>query len=230
MTEKSKSGRHAILFSMNKGTLIEGDGLAALADNAWFQINTKAETSALPLRPEYFFKSPNSANAITPAVGDSVFPIDLTKICKGDTSVSPTKAAIDVTDDCEDGYNAYIPDGFTDLTGSVSAFLKFNTPGGGMASSQIEYLSRFFSIVDDDGSGTYTLTDKNDDDLLLAILQNGDQLEVGDIQVWLLVPVILTAITLEKPLKGAQTFNFDWSKAQGPAAVYNRQTNVAGGF
>lgn len=225
MALKSKSGKQAILFNQEKGTLIEGDATTPLADNSWFLINAVAASSTLPLGVGYVFKSPDSGNAITPAIGDDLYPLTLNQICKADASFSSEKGTIDVTDDCESGYNAYITDGFTDISGDVSAFLKFNDPSGGIATTQEAYLSRFFDIVDDDGAGNYTLTAKNDDDILLGILQNSDQTAVGDIQVWLLVPAILTSETLDKPLKGVQNFDFSWQKAQGPASVYNRTTN-----
>ena len=227
MSLKSKSGKQAALFNQKKGTLIEGDALTPLADNSWFQINAVADTgSTLPLGEGYIFKSPDSGNAITPAVGDDVYPLTLEKICKADASFSSEKGTIDVTDDCSEGYNSMITDGFTSISGNVSAFLKFNVPGGGIATTQKEYLNRFFDLVDDDGAGVYTLTAKNDDDILLGILQNSDQTAVGDIQSWLLVPAILTSETLDKPLKGVQNFDFAWEKAEGPASIYNRTTNA----
>ena len=206
--------------------MIEGDGLTPLADNSWFQINNVASSgSQLPLGVGYIFKTPDSGNAITPAVDDDVYPLTLTKICKADATIANAKGDIDVTDDCAEGYNEYITDGFTDISGSVSAFLKFNVPGGGINTTQESYLNKFFDIVDDDGAGTYTLTAKNDDDIILAILMNSDQVAVGDIQVWLLTPAILSTTNLDKPLKGPQNFDFDWKKAQGPASIYNRTTN-----
>ncbi len=233
MSAVSKSGKHAMLFSMTKGSLIVGTGSLALTGDSWFMINAVAGTSTLPFTGitgvdpiNRIFKSPPTASTITPAVGDNVYPLTLTKICKADASTSTETGTIDVTDDCESGYNAYITDGFTDLSGSISAFLKFNDPSGGMVTSQQEYLQRFFDIQSDDGAGVYTLAQKTDDGILLAILQNGDQVAVGDVQVWMLIPAILSSITLDKPLKGVQNFDSAWSKGQGPAAIYNRTTNA----
>lgn len=226
-TAKSKSGKQAILFDQKKGAIIEGDGLTALADNSWFYIVAKAAVgSTLPLSVGHIFKSPDSGNAITPIAGDNVYPLTLTKICKADASVSTEQGTIDVTDDCEEGYNAFITDGFTNISGSVSAFLKFNDPGGDIVTTQKEYLGKFFNIVEDDGAGTYTLTSKNDDPILLAILKNSDQIAVGDEQVWMMIPAILNSETLDNPLKGVQNFDFGFVKAQGPADVYIRTTNA----
>jgi len=222
-----KSGKVAILFEAVKGSLVAGDGIAALADNSWFQIDKKAAVgSTLPFSSTYNFKSPDNANAITPIVDDDVFPITLNKICKVDASISGEKGTIDVTDDCDDGYNVSIVDGYTDLSGDISAFLRFISPGGGINETQLRFLQKFFDLSEDDGEGTYTFTQKDDEDVLLAILQNSDQIAVGDKQVWLLFPVILSSITLDKPLKGAQNFDLSYSKGQGAATVYVRTTNA----
>ena len=160
-------------------------------------------------------------------MGDDVYPITLEKICKADASVSTETGTIEVTDDCSNGYIENITDGFTAISGDVSAFMKFNVPGGGLASAQLDFLGRFFDIVNDDGEASYVLIPKSDNDLQLAILQNSDQIAVGDIQVWLMFPVILSSQTIDKPLKGAQNFDFSWTKGEGPATVYNRTRNAS---
>ncbi|MCK5344840.1 MAG: hypothetical protein KAR20_15620, partial [Candidatus Heimdallarchaeota archaeon] len=198
-----------------------------LADDSWFLINSKAAAaSALPLDVGYVFKTPDGGNAITPAVDDDVYPITKEKICKVDANVAATKGTLDVTDDCSYGYNEMIPDGYTDLSGDFTGFLKFNVPGGGIAIGQRGILNRYFDFVDDDGAGVYVLTPKNDDDFLLAILQNSDQISVGDVQSWLLIPAILSGATLGKALKGVQNLDSSWAKAQGPASIYERVTNA----
>jgi len=225
MADKSLSGKKAILFNAEKGTLIEGNASTPLADNSWFIISAKATSSTLPLRVGDIFKTPDSENAITPAIGDNVFPITLSKICKVDASISTEKGTIDVTDDCEEGYNAYIVDGYSDISGSGTGFLKYDETTGELGVDSKAYLNRFFDLVSDDGAGTYSLTAKNDDDIFLAILNNSDFNSEGNIQEWLMVPAILTGITTDKPLKGVQNFDFNWQKAQGPASIYERTTN-----
>lgn len=228
--KKSKSGKQAILFGVTKGTLVVGDASTPLSDNTWYMINSYAAATALPFEDDFstpgrVFKTPDSGNAITPAVGDDVYPLTFEKLCKVDASISTEKGTIDVTDDCEAGYNAYIVDGFTDISGSISGYMKYNVPGGGVANGQKDLLTRFFDIQEDDGAGTYALTQKNDDDIYLAILGNSDQVDEGDIQVWNMIPAILSGITMDKPLKGVQNFDSNWSKAQGPACIYERTTN-----
>lgn len=231
MADKKKSGKFGVLFSMKKGSLVVGDGIAALGDNAWYRIDAYAGTSTLPFDPggiKRFFKSPDSGNAIIPAVGDDVFPTPLTKVCTVDISLSSVKGTIDVTDKCSDGYNENIVDGFTGSSGSFNAFLGYSETTGKLNAEQVEFLNRFYDIQDDDGAGVYALTPKNDNDLLLAILKNEDQAAVvGNTQEWVLIPVILTSMTNDDPLKGAQNQDLSWEKGEGPATLYSRVTNAS---
>lgn len=223
MATEKKSGKQAILYSGAEGALVEGDGIADLADDSWFKIVDIATASELPIGEETaIFKSPkNAANAITPAEGDDVYPVTLTQLCKTDCSISTSKGSIDITDDCDDGYNSYIPDGYSDISGNINGFMKFNDTGG-LATGHKALLARFFNIVDDDGEGTYNVTSKNDTKMLLFILMNSDDTTTGNVETWLIVPVILSGTTTDKPLKGGQNLDLTFQKAEGYASIYQR--------
>lgn len=223
---KSKSGKQAVLFNATKGATITGDGTTPLAVNSWFYVVKTAGTSTLPVDAGYVFKSPDLANQITPAVGDDVQLITLTKVCKVDASFSAETGTIDTTDDCSDGYNQMITDGFTTISGSAGGFIKFNETDDSLVITQKDYLNRFFTVVEDDGEGVYTITGKDDSDVLLFILKNSDSTATGRKQVWLIVPAILTSNTLDNPLKGVQNFDFAWTKGEGGATAYIRTTNA----
>lgn len=227
MATKKLAGKQAILYKADRGSLVEGDGATPLSDVSWYEINAIAASSELPIGVETaVFKTPDSVNAITPAEGDDVYPLTLTQICKTDLSITGNKGTIDVTDDCDEGYNAYIVDGYTDLTGSINAFMKFTDPGGGLVAAHKDVLKRFFHIVDDDGAGTYTVTDKTDGRYLLMVLMNSEDEGTADnILTWLIIPVHLTGFTGNKPLKGVQNLDLNWSKAEGYACVYQRTLN-----
>ncbi len=224
--KKAKNGKLALLYNQSLGVVAIGDGIAVLADNAWFRVDKKAASgSALPYDTGYKFKSPDSGNAITPVVGDDVFPITLERMCKAEASVSSETGVIETTDDCSNGYIENITDGFTAQSGDVSAFMKFDDVDGDLVPGQEAIMNRFFDIQEDDGAGAYTLTPKIDTDFQLAILQNSDQTAEGFIQNWLLIPVILSSLTTDKPLKGSQNLDFSWSKGEGPSALYKRTIN-----
>ena len=228
MATKKLSGKQAILYKADKGALIEGDGIADLADVSWFEINSYAATgSQLPIGVETaVFKSPDSGNAIKPIADDDVYPLTLTQLCKTDLSISSTKGTIDVTDDCDNGYNSYIVDGYTDLTGSINGFMKFNDPVSGLPAAQKDILKRFFAITEDSGAGVYTVTEKTDDKYLLMVLLNSEEATAAaDVQTWFILPVHLTGSVTDKPLKGVQNLDLTWSKAEGYAQIYERTLN-----
>lgn len=221
---KSKSGKVAKLFNRVLGVLAVGDGIEVLDTDSWFFISSKAATaSVLPFKAGYMFKTGGAT--LTPIVGDDVYPVTFDQICKVDTSISGAKGTIDTTDDCSEGYNQMITDGFTDLSGSASGFFKLDDIDGSMAATQKEYLGKFFSMQDDDGAGVYNLTEIDDTNIFLAILMNSDQTDVGMKQQWLFVPAILNSTTMDKPLKAAQPFDFGWAKGEGAASIYTRVTN-----
>lgn len=227
-TIKAAAGKDAVLFSMTKGSLVVGNGVLTLANNTWHLINAKANAgSQFTLPAGYIFKTPEVAHVITPIAGDDSYPLTLTKICKVNVSMQASKGSIDTTDDCANGYNEYITDGYTDISGSLSGFLKFNDPTGGIATGQLDILKRFFDVVADDGIGGYVLTAKNDTDLLLGILQNKNFDTVSvDTVTYLMMPVILEGLTIGKDLKAGQSFDCTFKKGEGPACFYERDLNA----
>lgn len=229
MGDKSKSGKPAIVFNRTRGELVDSGDLTA---NSWYEIVSIGDTvagTALPFEDNgpvgRMFKVGTSA--ITLESGDSVYPITLTKVCKTDASVTREKGEIDVTDDCEEGYNASITDGYTTISGSLGRFMKFDETTGDLSAADETYLSKFYDIIEDDGAGDYTITAKDDDDIYIAILLNSDQATTAtNIQVWEMFPAILTSLSGEKPLKGVQNGDTAFTKAQGPAQIYKRTTNA----
>jgi hypothetical protein len=227
MGNKSKQGKVAMLMNVTEGTLIVGDAATPLADNSWFKNVTLAPVgSTLPLKVSYMWKSPDSGNAITPILVDDVYPLTFEKICKVDLSLSTESGTIDVTDDCSDGYNQMILDGFTTISGSFGGFFKYSETDGSLPTVQKEFLNRFFDIVDDDGEGTYTLSPKKDTNIILAILKNSDETDVGFVQQWQLIPALISSMTMDNPLKGVQNLDASWTKAEGAASQYSRITNA----
>jgi hypothetical protein len=222
----TRSGKNAMLVDAAAGVLIVGDASTPLADNAWFKIVNVAGSSTLPYEVGRIFKSPDNANAITPAIGDDLYPLTLTKVCKLDASLSAETGTIDVTDDCSEGYNAMITDGFTTISGSAGGQFKFDETNGALATIQQKYINKFLDLQTDDGAGAYALTEKNDDSILLFILKNSDDIAVTHIQQWMLIEAIITSLTMDNPLKGVQNLDFDWTKGESPAGLYQRTTNA----
>jgi len=132
---------------------------------------------------------------------------------------------VDVTDDCSNGYNENIYAGFATVSGNISAFFKLVDPGDDLPANLEDFLNKFYDILSDDGAGVYTISEKEDVEILLAILKNSENTTDGDVQIWQMTPAILTGCTTDNPLKGAQNADFSWTKGQGPAQFYKRTTN-----
>ena len=87
-------------------------------------------------------------------------------------------------------------------------------------------LSRFFNVVTDDGAGSYVVTAKENEKFLLFIALNNDA-EVGDIQNWIIVPVLLSSLGTGAALKDAQKRDLSWTKAEGYVSLYKRTVFAA---
>jgi hypothetical protein len=225
----SLSGAKTIAMKATRGTLVVGNGTIALAPNAWYEIESvKTTGSTLPIgKVTAIFKTPDtSSTAITPAIGDKVYPLTLETICKTDAEVTAEEGTIDVTDDCEHGYNASILDGYATISGSLNGFMKFDDATGELVTGAREVLGRFFDVVTDDGEGVYTVESKDNGTLLLMICMNRDA-KVGQVQNWLIVPAILSSLGTGAGLKDVQKRDLSWTKAQGYASVYQRTVFAA---
>lgn len=193
MAEKTKRlvGKDGEVYSAVKGLPIEGNGSTALTDNYYIVSEIVASGSALPegLQPGYVFKG---STTITPAEGDKVVPITLTKKCDiTNFSVEYSADEIDVTTLCdsERSYRA----GFTDATGSLEGVTTINIS---------EYLmSKFIPIVTQTGD-TVEVTEIDGDNLLMRLVLNKKD---GDILSYF-APIAVTSYNIGATVDDAQTY------------------------
>jgi len=222
-------GSESILYNAAKGTLVSS---GALAVNTWYKIASfKSTGSALPaLKVGSIFKSPEDIiDVITLAAGDSVWPLTLTEVCKVDVEISGEMGVIDTTDSCDAPYMANLPDGFTNLSGSINTMLRFDEDTDELIPVTKEFLNKFYDIVDDDGEGTYVFTPQNDNDLLLMILLNKEASATGSgmVENWMITPAILNSVSTNIALKDVFKGDYGWTKGQGPASIYLRTVPLA---
>ena len=221
MSKKIK-GADTILYSAATGTLVTTGALTA---DTWYKIKARGTVSALPaLDLNSIFKSPKfSAHEITLATGDQVWPLVLTEVCKADVEFSGEMGTIETTDSCDYPYTTNIPDGFTSLSGSINTMLRFDDVTEEIVPVTEAFLKKFYDIVDDDGEGVYTLTAKDDSDILLMILLNKSALDEDTmVENWLITPAILNSISNNIALKDVLKADYGWTKGQGPAMFYKR--------
>lgn len=222
MSSIKHKGADSILYNATKGTLVTS---GALLLDTWYKISARGVSSALPgLALGSVFKSPEFvADQITLAAGDQVWPLTLTEVCKVDVEMSGEMGVIETTDSCDYPYTTNIPDGYTSLSGSINTMLRFDESTDALVAVTKDFLVKFYDILEDDGKGTYTLTSKDDSDLLLFILMNKGSVDtLGKVLNYMIVPAILNSISNNFALKDVLKADYAWTKGQGPAQVYMR--------
>ena len=233
MGSVKKTGAKAILYKAAQGTLVTTGTLTAGTTwlTGWYKIYSFATAaSALPdLKETSIFKTPQAvADAITLVSGDSVYPLTLTEICKVDIEFNAEKGSVDATDSCDYPNTVNLPDGFSDLSGSINTMLRFDEDTCELIPVAREFLNKFIDIVEDDGEGVYSLTAANDDDIIMMILLNSEEKDInGKVENWLITPAAITSfknkIGMKEPLKG----DYSWKKGQGAASLYSRTVPTA---
>lgn len=224
MSVISLSGAKTYAGGGTRGALLTSGDTTA---DTWYEIKSVGAATALPIETvSAVFRSPSGSTQITLAAGDEIYPLTVNQICKTDADVTFEEGTIDVTDDCENGYNAVILDGYTTISGTLNGFAKFDEDTGELATNTADIFGRFMNTITDDSAGDYVETTNSNETLMLFILLNKDA-EVGDVQNWLIVPAILSGFASGAGLKDAQKRDITWTKAQGYTSLYKR-TATAG--
>jgi hypothetical protein len=142
--------------------------------------------------------------------------------------ISGEASVVDVTDSCSFPYVSNIPDGFTNLSGSLNTMMRFDEETVELIDVAKDFLNKFYDIIEDDAEGTYTLKSKDDSDIyLMTLLNRHGTLTKEVIENWLIIPAVLTGITQNIALKDALKADYSWSKGQDPACYYTRRVIVS---
>lgn len=186
-------GKDGEVYAATKGTLIEGNGSTALTDSYYIVSAIASTSSALPtgLQTGYVFKG---SAEITPAEGDNVIPLTLTRKCDiTNFSVEYSADEIDVTTLCDTqrSYRA----GFTDATGTLEGITTINVS---------EYLmSKFIPIVTQTGE-TVEVTEIDGEKLIMRLVLN-KQSAGGDVMSYF-APIAVTSYNIGATVDDAQTY------------------------
>lgn len=186
-------GKDGEVYAATKGALVEGNGSTALTDGYYIVAAVASTSSALPagLKAGYVFKG---SAEITPAEGDNVIPLTLTKKCDiTNFSVEYSADEIDVTTLCDTqrSYRA----GFTDATGSLEGVTTINVS---------EYLmSKFIPIVTQTGE-TVKVTEIDGGTLIMRLVLNKQSVG-GDVMSYF-APIAVTSYNIGATVDDAQTY------------------------
>lgn len=186
-------GRDGEVYSVVKGTPVEGNGSAALNADTYYIVSERGASSTLPegLEVGYVFKGETT---IIPAEGDVVIPLELTKKCDvTNFSVEYSADEIDVTTLCDNErtYRA----GFVDATGSLEGVTTIGVS---------EYLmNKFVPIVTQTGANI-EVSEINGEPIIVRLVLN-KKTAGGDI-VSYFAPITITSYNLGATIDDAQTY------------------------
>lgn len=151
------------------------------------------------------------------ASGDSVIPLSLTLIgFVSDVSNSRNGNKTDITtqENLESGVREFTVSPFTEGSGTINGMVDVDSD------AQKELLNQFTLIADDDGEHItiYPAKQKKQD----YMMSRRETEIVGETAMWEHFPVTVDSISMDKPLDGAQNFNFNYSLDGGnnPGVIY----------
>lgn len=194
MAKKRLIGRDGDVYSVKKGSPVNGDGTTELKDG-YYVATSIGEDSALPkgLETGYPFKA---TSGMIPKSGDVVIPLELTKRCDiRNFSIEYNADEIDVTTLCDDEktYRA----GFVDASGSMEGVTTIDVSE--------DLLNKFVPIVTEDTSvSEVEISEINNDPLLVKLDLNAEKAG-GDVMSYF-ASVVVTSYNIGATVDDAQTF------------------------
>jgi hypothetical protein len=201
--------------------VVHGDGTITTEAGKWYWINKRGTGSNLPYEGAPIFGPRGTGAAqITLVDGDELYPFDLSRCCKTSADLSAEQGTIDAGDDCDPG--ATILDGNVAISGSISSLFRYDDVTNEFDDVTDEIVNRFFDIIEDDGLGTatsHTLHQRSDDPIYMAVLLNSGA-KAGQIENWLIVPIIIASMSISLGNTDIQNKDMSWNKGEGKAVVY----------
>ena len=227
-------GKDGKLYKIAEGTAITGGANVTLTASGFYRIKSVASSSSSLPTPD---TSKAGYRAIKPgdvvwlwknqalATGDAVFPLTLTLISfVTDVSNSRNGNKTDITtqENVEVGIREYTVSPFSEGSGTINGMVDVDSE------AQKELLNQFSAITEEDDDGhitVYKATQRKQD----YMLSRRETEAVGEIAMWEHFPVTVDSLTMDKPLDGAQNFNFNYSLDGGnnPGVIYYKVKEVA---
>lgn len=227
-------GKDGKLYKIAEGNAVTGGASVTLADSGFYKIKSVASSDSSLPTPD---TSKSGYRKIRPgdvvwlwkgqalAAGDAVIPLTLTLISfVTDVSNSRNGGKTDITtqENVEVGIREYTVSPFSEGSGTINGMVDVDSE------AQKELLSQFSAITEEDDDGhitVYKATQRKQD----YMLSRRETETVGEIAMWEHFPVTVDSLTMDKPLDGAQNFNFNYSLDGGnnPGVIYYKVKEVA---
>lgn len=227
-------GKDGKLYKIAEGEAVTGGESVTLTASGFYKIKSVASSSSSLPAPD---TSKSGYRALKPgdyvwlwkgqtlAAGDAVIPLTLTLISfVTDVSNSRNGNKTDITtqENVEVGIREYTVSPFSEGSGTINGMVDVDSE------AQKELLNQFSAITEEDDDGhitVYKATQRKQD----YMLSRRETETVGEIAMWEHFPVTVDSLTMDKPLDGAQNFNFNYSLDGGnnPGVIYYKVKEVA---
>ena len=226
-------GKDGKLYKIAEGEAVTGGASVTLTASGFYKIKSVASSSSSLPAPD---TSKTGYRKIRPgdvvwlwkgqalAAGDAVIPLTLTLISfVTDVSNSRNGNKTDITtqENVEVGIREYTVSPFSEGSGTINGMVDVDSE------AQKELLNQFSAITEEDDDGhitVYKATQRKQD----YMLSRRETETVGEIAMWEHFPVTVDSLTMDKPLDGAQNFNFNYSLDGGnnPGVIYYKVKEV----
>jgi hypothetical protein len=204
---KRLSGTKNYLYFATPGTEEVGDGTTPLATVGFYKITAVAASgSAWPTNAVVGDVVYNGSGAaeITPATGDNAKPLPMTKVAwVKDIPNSASKQKFDETTQIDNAMS-YEEGDKPEISGTWDGYFFADD------ADVLTILKRFFTVIEDDGGGTITITAPTTG-VIHAFLGRNEVTTVGEKNIMQYLPVILDNWQGDKPMQGKQTFNVNYT-------------------
>jgi len=197
-------GNDALMYQGTFGAVITGTGAVAL-DAGLYAVLTVAAVSGLPANTtgdaiaagDFLLVDPT--DVITPEVGDNLVTIVLGSLCDiSDFKMAFSVPEIDITTQCDE-IRVYRK-GKPDMQGTLNGVFTI-----GVSDAVEGFLNQFIRIINQDGSTSYDVYEK-DDSVLLGIFYVNSKISVGD-RLCVIAPFVMFNYDVGAEQDAAQSFS-----------------------
>ena len=229
-------GKDGKLYEISEGaaiTGVAGETPTTLAKSGFYKIKSVASSNSSLPQPDTTkagYRGLRSGDYVhlwagqELAAGDAVIPLDLTLISfVTDVSNSRNGNKTDITtqENVEGGIREYTVSPFSEGSGTINGMVETDSE------AQRKLLNQFSQIVEQDDTHitVFKATQRKQDYML-----SRRETEIpGETAMWEHFPVTVDSLTMDKPLDGAQNFNFNYSLDGGnnPCTIYYKVRDVS---
>lgn len=204
-------GHQGYLYIGTLGTEVEGDGTTPLSTEGFYKITQLADDSSAFTALHANIKVGDiiyNKPAITPAAGtsqaDKCKPVTLEKLAfVVDVPKSANKNKYENSVQTDD-VRSYIEGNKSEMTGSVNGMFVLDNEEADTI------LKRFFRVITDDGAGTYVYS-VTTTGVIHFFMSRKETSTVGEKFMMEYMPSIIDSLTVDKPMEGPQTLNFNYT-------------------